>query len=76
MYICYALLKTHPTTNSACSTLTQTCLFLQCFVEDLHDEIKSRPVVRYLVNFSIMSDYHLTGLQSIANANEAGYFKE
>ena len=43
-------------------------LFLQFFVENLPDKIKSRPAVRNAFDFSDVSDHHLTGRHSIANA--------
>ena len=49
--------------------------FLQFFVDDLPNEIKSRPAVLDALDFSDVSDHHLTGLHSIANAGEVGYFK-
>ena len=49
--------------------------FLQFFVDDLPNKIKSRLAVRDAFDFSDVSAIHLTGLYSIANAGEVGYFK-
>ena len=51
-------------------------IFLQFFVEYFPHKIKSRPAVRDSVDFSDMSNHHLTGLHNIANAGEVGYFKD
>ena len=51
-------------------------LFLQFFVDDLPNEITSRPALRDAFDFSDVSDHHLTRLHSIANAGEVGYFKD
>ena len=50
--------------------------FLQFFVDDLHNKIKSSPPVRDAFDFSDVSDVNLTGLHSIANAGEVSYFKD
>ena len=48
--------------------------FLQFFVKDLPNKIKSRLSVRVAFDFSDVSDHHLIGLHSFANAGEIGYF--
>ena len=76
MYTFYALLK-DAFKDKVCMLYTDTdSYFLQFFVDDLPNKIKSRPAVRDAFDFSDVSEYHLTGLHSITNAGEVGYFKD
>ena len=76
MYTFYALL-TDAFKDKVRMLYTDTdSFFLLFFVEDLPHEIKSRPAVRDAFDFSDVSDHHLTGLHSIENAGEVGYFKD
>ena len=76
MYTFYALLKDAFKDKVRMLYTDTDSFFLQFFVDDLPHEIKSRPAVRDAFDFSDVSDHHLTGLHSIANAGEAGYFKD
>ena len=76
MYTFYALLK-DAFKDKVCMMYTDTnSFFLQFVVEDLPHEITSRPALRDSFDFSDVSDHHLTGRHSIANAGEVGYFKD
>ena len=76
MYTFYALLK-DAIKNKVRMLYTDTdSYFLKFFVDDLCNEIKSRPAVRDAFDFSDVSDHHLTGLDTIAIAGEVGYFKD
>ena len=76
MYTFYALLK-DAFKDKVRMLYTETdSFFLQFFVENLSNKIKCRPAVRDAFDFNDVSAHHLTGLDSIANAGEVGYFKD
>ena len=76
MYTFYGLLK-DAFKDKVCMFYTDTdYFFLQFVVDDLPKKIKSRPAVRDAFDCSNVSDHHLTGLHSFANAGEIGYFKD
>ena len=76
MYTFYAILKDAFYEKVRMLYTGRDSFFLQFFVEDLPNEIKSRHAVRDAFDFSDVSDHHLTGLHSISNAGEIGYFKD
>ena len=76
MYIFYALINNAFKDKVRMLYNDTDSFFLQFFVDDLPNEIKSRPAVQDAIDFSDVSDHHLTGLHSIANAGEVDYFKD
>ena len=76
MYTFYALFKDAFKDKVRMLYTDTDSFFLQFFVEKHQHEIKRHLAVRNALDFSDVSDHHLTGLHSIANAGEVGYFKD